>query len=543
MIRKLVFHPFLFGIYPIIALYSNNVYEANPLDLVGPIAIAVGLTGLLFGIAYAILRDSRRAALVASILIVLFFSVGRASDILNVVVRYLTSFWVTYHGNVSPSIILGGAAIVGLASCYWVLRKLKDPGLATGIVNAFALILIVMPVTNVLMARPPRPMESAPKRKGTPLAPLAEPPSKPDIYYIVLDSYARRDVMKALFDFDIQPFLDRLEKKGFYIAKHSTANYCQTRLCLSCSLNGVYIDDLVKGMGNDQTGLADLIGINDVVATLRPIGYKFVSFSSGFHETDQPESDVHHSPSKLPFTGFQRLLISTTPFGTLLPTPKVLDRFETIRERVLYKLEHIPDVASDPASTIMFAHFMCPHPPFLFGENGEDILNRDSGHYPHDGAKFDGLPDDKRVYYRGYREQAMFITRRIEQTIDRILANSKTPPIIILQSDHGSGMNLDMHNFDNTDHLERMTILNAYYFPDRRFEKLYDTISPVNSFRVIFNTFFGSDLKLLPDRSYYSSWGNPYEFHDVTQLVAGKEYPQPAQAPPPATADASATSR
>ena len=75
--------------------------------------------------------------------------------------------------------------------------------------------------------------------------------------------------MKSFFDFDNTPFLDRLEKQGFYIARDSIANYCQTPLSLSASLNAVYLDELVQGLGPDQTQLSDLIGKSNIVATLR----------------------------------------------------------------------------------------------------------------------------------------------------------------------------------------------------------------------------------------------------------------------------------
>ena len=79
----------------------------------------------------------------------------------------------------------------------------------------------------------------------------------------------------------------------------STANYCQTPLSLSASLNGVYLDELVKGLGPDQTELSDLIGKSNVVETLRPLGYKFVTFATGFDPTEHPEADVYLSPHQL----------------------------------------------------------------------------------------------------------------------------------------------------------------------------------------------------------------------------------------------------
>jgi hypothetical protein len=62
--------------------------------------------------------------------------------------------------------------------------------------------------------------------------------------------------------------------------------------------------------------------------------------------------------------------------------------------------------------------------------------------------------------------------------------------------------------------------MNAYYFPDNRGKQyLYDSISPVNTFRVILNAYFGEHLELLPDRSYYSNYVMPFDFLDVTDRV------------------------
>ena len=50
-------------------------------------------------------------------------------------------------------------------------------------------------------------------------------------------------------------------------------------------------------------------------------------------------------------------------------------------------------------------------------------------------------------------------------------------------------------------------------------EFLYPEISPVNSFRVIFNRYFGAKFELLPDRSFFSTAKFLYKFHDVTDRV------------------------
>jgi hypothetical protein len=41
----------------------------------------------------------------------------------------------------------------------------------------------------------------------------------------------------------------------------------------------------------------------------------------------------------------------------------------------------------------------------------------------------------------------------------------------------------------------------------------------VNTFRIIFNNYFGAKLDLLPERNYYSSWSEPYLCIDVSDQV------------------------
>jgi hypothetical protein len=68
-----------------------------------------------------------------------------------------------------------------------------------------------------------------------------------------------------------------------------------------------------------------------------------------------------------------------------------------------------------------------------------------------------------------------------------------------------------------------MGILNAIYLPDGDARVLYPSISPVNTFRVVFNQYFGTDLELLPDRSYaFASQRYQYDLFDITDSLAAK---------------------
>ncbi|MBN1546201.1 MAG: hypothetical protein JW902_06035, partial [Syntrophaceae bacterium] len=63
------------------------------------------------------------------------------------------------------------------------------------------------------------------------------------------------------------------------------------------------------------------------------------------------------------------------------------------------------------------------------------------------------------------------------------------------------------------------SILNCYYMPYDGSHNLYKEITPVNTFRVIFNHYFGTNYKILEDKSYYSTWSHPFQFIDITEII------------------------
>lgn len=511
-------HPLLFAAFPILSLFAQNAGQVHLSDLTRLLGFVLLGTSLLTVVLTLVMKDVRKAGLLASLAVACFFTTDLAKWTVDSRLTALSRSWTLHFFDVNLAWIVIPEVVLLAMAGYAIKTKLRATAAATSFLNLFAVVLVAMPTFQVISIKAPTFGRAA--RVPVPFGVAARPGATrlPDIYYIILDGYARSDVMKAFFHFDNSPFLDRLEKRGFYIARESTANYCQTPLSLSCSLNSVYLDDLVKGLGPDQTELADLIGKSNIVATLRPLGYKFVTFATGFDPTEHPEADVYLSPH--PFAnGFERMVIDITPLRWVWPNPKAARPSDASRERTFYLLDHLADVAADRSPTFTLAHVFCPHPPFIFGENGQDVSKRYVKYTMTGGDRERGRFRNPDEFAAAYRDQSAFITRRIEDTITQILARSPEPPIIILQSDHGSELELDMTDVANTDLKERMSILNAYYFPGQNYQGLYERISPVNSFRVVLNTYFGAKQELLPDRSYFSTWSEPYRFIDVTDSV------------------------
>jgi hypothetical protein len=523
--RPRVIHPFLIAAFPILSLYAHNIHETAPRDLVAPVLLTLAGT---FGVWLALrwLSGSpERAGLATVLLVVVFFSFDQITRSLNDELDYLSMFWIRDFHDIDPRIALALVTVL-VAPAFWVIfRWVKRPEIGTSYLNVFALILVALPIGRAMSVRVQEPAKPLIQGGGAGVPTAAKPERLPDIYYIVLDAYARSDTLKELFGFDNGPFLRRLEQKGFYVCRQSTSNYAFTPLSLCSSLNGDYIDRLIDPSTRDLIPLGQRIGDNFVINSLRPHGYKFVTFSTGFDLTEHPEADLYLYPSP-PAPDFHWMLMDMTPLRILLPNLGSWNSYEFLRERTRFTLDHLPDIAAIKEPTFTFAHIVCPHPPFVFGEHGEDVSNRRRAYnHPIPGGE---------DYRSGYASQAKYITEQIEPTIDRILARSPEPPIIILQSDHGSGLRHHLDSLEDTDLHERMSILNCYYFPDRNYERLNDRITPVNTFRVVLDQFFGAKLPLLEDRNYFSLLSEILVGIDVTERLGAegdrrREYHPPAQ--------------
>jgi hypothetical protein len=510
-----VFHPFLIAIFPIMSLYAHNVYEAQPWALALPIALVLSSTFVIWLVLRLISRNASSAGLAASLLVASFFSYKVIYHAAYVVWSHLLLYWVYKESPPDPLVVVGLMAIVVGTGMFWIFRRLRRPERWTGVLNVFTLILVAMPTFSAVSTKMRQP--SAAHREVA-LPPVVKRGWTPDIYFIILDGYARGDVMKELYGFDNDPFLRRLEQQGFFVARQSYSNYCHTRLSVASTLNADYLGNLIDLSSSDLLPLGDLIKGSLVRKTLEPLGYRFVTFPTGFDATDFPDQDKFPAP-RPGLAEFAQLLFEMTPLDAWLSEVKQEDRFSALRDRTLFLLDHLADVTKIDGPTFTFAHVVAPHPPFVFGEHGEDVSPRRvqaDGSYK---RMRDNAFDNPDYVRHGYHDESVYITERIEQAIGKILANSPEPPVIILQSDHGSWLRYHPDDVEATDVRERFGILNCIYLPDRKVEGFSDTMTSVNTFRIVLKEVVRADLPLLPERSYFSPINTPLTFTDVTDRL------------------------
>jgi len=499
--RRWPLHPLLVAVYPVLALLANNISQVKASAALRPLILVVCAAALLWGLLLWILRDTRRSALLASWWLALFFAYGHVYNFLEAHSR------LGRHRLLLPLWIL-----LALAGSWVILRRVKDLAYATLVLNGISLVLLTFPLLQLgAYAFRSNAVASNPNNLPAELASLQVPPGQtpPDVYYIILDAYARDDVLKSVFGYKNTEFSSYLQEKGFYLAGCSQSNYAQTELSLSSSLNLTYLEDLLGELptgSQDRLPLAGLLQHNAVRRAFQNMGYTFVAFETGFLFSQFEDADVYLSPGSLGgLSGFEVLLVKTSGGLALVDAAAKLPRFfeeglnapERRRyEQVGYTLDQLAEIpTSIQGPKFVFAHVLAPHGPLVFSSDGSLV------HYPE--------PVDDAAYTRGYRDEVTYLNHRMIEILDRILETSATPPIIILQADHG-------HDFASAD--DRMAILNAYYLPGDGKSLLYPTITPVNSFRVIFDRYFGGKFDLLKDRSFFSYYQTPFEFKYVPNL-------------------------
>jgi hypothetical protein len=525
------YHPFLVGIYPVLFLYAHNSREVDLDELILPLALVLATTLIVRWAARRLVRDPLKADLLATTAVAVLFAYvyiesvcGWIADALNTFVYGSPYFKFVYSTHI---FIL---SLVPAALLAYRVSRLKSAARLTSVLNTASVAVVGISLCNIAWAATAR----AQPRQRVAAEAVEKSGPLPNIFYIILDGYSRSDFLKAEYGLDNEPFLTLLEREGFYVARRSTANYCYTGLSLASSLNYTYLDEFVDPRSDDLRPLRRMIGDNAVRASLQKFGYRFVTFQTGYNVTEIDDADARLVP-KSGMTNFQWLVHDATPLGRLNRRLGA-DAYKSHRDRILFALDELPRLARSRDPQFAFVHVLAAHSPFVFGENGQDVSRRDKSYSLQEGADYHNLGITRDEYRKRYRAQVEFLTRKVAQAIGAILKESRVPPIIIVQSDHGSGIGLDMSDMEKTDLPSRLSILNAYYLPYGGRQDLYDSISPVNTFRVVLNHTFGAKLDLLPDRSYYSKSDKPYEFFDVTSRVRPAEEVAPPPASPPLAA-------
>lgn len=441
-----------------------------------------------------IFNDYHKAGIMVSVVLLWFFSYGHVYSI--IAGFEIAGFKIGRERYLTP--IYPVFLLVFLFICNLVVRK-KIIGIhkITSSLNIVSVSLILISLINIgtyyVRVKTPEIKSNTTSElviqteKRLDTLKLEESEPLRDIYYIVLDSYTGERALEKYFNFDNSKFISSLTDKGFYITSRSRSNYSTTILSIPSTLNMQYhANDNIFFKSGDQTIAYQMIKNNKVLQFLKSKGYRFVNLSVWEILDDEDEYEYNY---KTYFDEFNIGLLRMSILKQLVVVPYI-DISEKRKNvyHIFKQLEKIPGI-KEP--TFTYAHIMSPHPPYAFKRNGDWV-----GHSLYSQLTYIWAEKER------YLDEIRFINKKVEIIVGKILSESDVPPIIIIQGDHGA---VTMQDFAVEENQQiRMSILNAYYLPDNGSSLLYESISPVNSFRLICNYYFGTNYGLLQDKSYFA---------------------------------------
>ncbi|MFC2026004.1 hypothetical protein ACFLUC_02290 [Chloroflexota bacterium] len=494
-------YPFLFAVYPVLALLGSNIEEIKIYPAFRVLLVSILISAVIYFSLVRMIKDRDKAALVTSLVLILFFSYGHIYNLFK-----SSEKWGSIFGR--HRILLSIWIILVIAGVLFILRKNAGKKSLNRFLNVIAITAVVIPIIQISTYGVSNFSSglSTPANYGTQNVLSLRPNElSPDIYYVILDAYARDDTLLEDFKLDNSQFLTQLEDIGFFVGYCSQSNYAQTALSLATSLNLNYLEalgDQYTPGSTTRVGIRELIQDSKVRNLLENLGYLVVSFETGFKITQWEDADIYKSPRKgiqgdSQFFGgindFEVLLLRNSLVRIVIDGSVLLPQFlqpdldnpkRVHHERVHYVIDQLGQLPDIPGPKFVFAHLVIPHGPFVFEANGDFV-------------EYDKL------YHPGYKDQITFINHQLAPILQEIIRNSDPKPIIILQADHGAVRSAPD---------KRMHILNAYFLPGDGEELVYEGISPVNTFRIIFNRYFGGNYDLLEDVSYFSTYNHPYKF-------------------------------
>ncbi|MBI4232048.1 hypothetical protein HY605_02350 [Candidatus Peregrinibacteria bacterium] len=498
MKKTIVIYPFLLALYPILFFFAYNIDEFYFLETIIPMAISLGATILLWFTVNVAAKNSHKTGLILSILLVFFFAYPHVYLALWRIDAF--GAWLTNHIFLAPIWLL----ICFL--CIWRIFRVRKPlEQITKVSNLITLILISVPLIQLGLhfLINPEYYNTAQRKKYSALteedkiqlAKVTKPAVCPDIYYIIVDGYASNDVLGELYSFDNSEFLDFLTQKGFYIASESQSNYSWTRLSLASSLNFEYLKMDSSGALTEKS-VSPKRTNSRAAHFLKTLGYKIIYTSSVGNRFSQLNSyaditiENDSPPNQFPMAMLEHsgLILLLDIWPDLRKQDPSLD---IKRRNILNIFEQAGKIPTNYATIgqsrvpiFAFIHIYSPHPVYVFDRDGNHIMEDPLSQWT----------------VKGHVEQTIFTNKKLIHLISQILADLPAPPLIILQGDHGP---LQQH-IPGKRISGRMGILNAYHFPGKKNTGLYQAISPVNSFRLLFNLYFGTEYPILKDEGYFS---------------------------------------
>ena len=321
--------------------------------------------------------------------------------------------------------------------------------------------------------------------------------TQPDVYFIIFDEFTSSNCLKQYWNYSNDTLINYFKQNHFFVSEKSHSNYSFTTFSLPATMEMQYLN---LPPGYNEAGAIDLargqytLYNNTAINIFQKQGYRFHNYSIFDMKGNPAYNGIYFNKLTDLFISDETLFGRTMrDIGWNLSNPFVrnqrkrdsLTQVETFNIRHPYIQKTIADAKEavkneDPTKKDFFYfHFMLPHDPYIYDENGNP-------------KKF-GYMDIKLRYL----DQVKYASKVLIDLVNYIRSKSNNKAVIILQGDHGFKSWPGEENYEE----KAFENLNAIYLPDENYNGYYDGVSPVNTFRLLFNHYFNTHFELTPDKS------------------------------------------
>lgn len=342
-------------------------------------------------------------------------------------------------------------------------------------------------------------------------------PARPDVYVILLDGYARADVLDQVFGVDESSFLAGLTARGVAVSAKARTNYATTAQVLIAMFNARLLSGIerLKPLADGVTSTAEthdvthaLVADNLVFDTLRSEGYEIVAIDSGFADVGLRRSDRFITPDAM--DEIEVGLLRSSVLGDLLDVIAPDFVSGQHRQRITAEFQALGDLAAERPGhpRFIFAHVPSPHPPWVFNADGSPRTVPDLQTVYADDPFQTGLSLEQ--LKSGYAGAIASTNALVLDALDAIDQAAEVPPVVIIFGDHGSWVGADPG-----DVRLRFLPLLAARVPGVA-KPLADDESLVNVFPDVLNPLLGTSLpRVDPAPSFMFRNGNAFDLAPI----------------------------
>ncbi len=465
-------HVLLMPAVPALVLWRTNPYEVSTQV---PVVLALGsvlVTVLLMAVLARRQRDLRRAALVATGVVLVLSFHGYASSLRS-------------HPPIGIAV-----AVVAIGLVVVAVRRLTERRLAVGtlLVNVVAATLVVANVGSVAWAQVGRTVERAHGELSP--SPVED---RRDVWYIIPDRFAAPATLEAI-GVDTAGFADALADRGFVFARDARANHEGTHRSLAATWNATVLDNWVLAAGRRYT--TRMLHDSLLGRLVREAGYEYTHLGSWYG----PTATANSASRTLTLRGQEEfvaaysehtVLSSLQPFLGIGPHESPTGLVHLQRQHALHQFQTLRELAAqedhEPGSQFVLAHLLLPHAPYIFNEDGT--------------LRTDASPVEPSL--EAYGGQLRHLTGELLAIIDTLQARDD-PPVIVLLADEGihpdtvSSTILDwnprLHKMTEEQRRHKLSILAAVYDPAGQLGPLPDDSTAVDVMRAVMDRTLGTSL-------------------------------------------------